>query len=413
MTVLFWRGDAPAVAQVSSVTVTADSASTTYKITINSKVVSVTGTGTGVNDTASAIVAALQASTIPEFQEVAWTVSSATVIGTANTAGMPFTYTATVSGGTGTFSAVSTTAGSGPNDLSLAANYSTGALPTNGDTLYMTDSTNAALYNADALAAVTLTNLYIDASMTGAIGLPRNSVNGYVEYRARYFKIGATNVYIGLGSGSGSGRIRLDQGTAQTTWNVYTAGSSIDTGQPAIVLKGTHASNVLNLQKGLVGVATDDNDTATVATVRVGSQAQRASDANLTLGPGCTLTNIKQYGGVVQASSNVSSWENFGGTSYMLGGTLASMVLESSAAHYHSSTSAFTDVSINNKCVFDVSRDPRAKSCNGAFTLYAGANVQDPNATIVYTGNPMFELVACTFEDVTLNVGVGKHFNFV
>ena len=127
-----WRGDAPKVAQISTVQVTAYDSSTTYIITMNGKTVSVVGI-TDAPTTATALKTALAASIIPEFAEVIWTVNSSTVTGTAKTAGVPFTFTKSVSGGSGTMGSVTTTAGSGPNDVSIAANWTGAALPTTSD----------------------------------------------------------------------------------------------------------------------------------------------------------------------------------------------------------------------------------------------------------------------------------------
>ena len=99
MATRIWRGDAVDIAQVVTVQVTADDSSTTYTITINNKDVSVAGSGVDVDTTAAALQAALDASTIPEFAEVTWTVATDTITGTADTAGKPFTATSSATGG--------------------------------------------------------------------------------------------------------------------------------------------------------------------------------------------------------------------------------------------------------------------------------------------------------------------------
>ena len=65
-----WKGGALAVSQVGTFTLTAYDVLTTYKITINGKVVSVLGQGGTTATTATALQAALTASTIPEFTKV-------------------------------------------------------------------------------------------------------------------------------------------------------------------------------------------------------------------------------------------------------------------------------------------------------------------------------------------------------
>lgn len=64
-----WLGTAAAVAQVSTVQVTAYDAATTYKLTVNGNVISTIAAGS-VNATATALAAAWNLSTVPEFTGV-------------------------------------------------------------------------------------------------------------------------------------------------------------------------------------------------------------------------------------------------------------------------------------------------------------------------------------------------------
>src|SRR6516225_9532254 len=122
-----WRGDAPAVAQVQTVTIGTNDVSTTYKVTINGKTVSVPGDAGGASATATDLANAFKASTVPqEFAEIAWGAAGNVVTGTAAKLGRPFTLAASATGGTGTISTTITTANSGPNDASVPANWSSG-----------------------------------------------------------------------------------------------------------------------------------------------------------------------------------------------------------------------------------------------------------------------------------------------
>src|ERR1700677_3805662 len=98
-----WRGDAAAVAQVDVITPASVAAGNTFSITINSKTVSYTTAAGTVADVCTGLATALEASTIAEFQEIAWTTDGAsTITATANTPGVPFTQTSSASGGTAT-----------------------------------------------------------------------------------------------------------------------------------------------------------------------------------------------------------------------------------------------------------------------------------------------------------------------
>lgn len=382
MATIYWRGDAPAIAQVSSATITAYDASTTYRVTINSKIVSVVGTGGTVATTAAALLAALQASTIPEFREVTWTNPSGAIItGTAATAGKPFTAASSVSGGTGTFGSFSTTTtSSGPNDWSVAGNWSGGSVPTGSDDVYLQDSAVPVYYGLDQ-NAVTLTTLNLAASYTGAIGLPPFNTGGYYEYRDTYLKISATTLNIGQGLGSGSGSLRINLGTNASTVSVALTGQQTTQSTPALLIRGSHASNVLNATQGSIGLAAEPGGTAQFPVVR-------SADATLVCGTGCTLGAITQTGGDVTVNSNVTTWTKTGGTSTQLAGTLTTITQDSAGTHYWQSTGTITTGTFRGpSSVLDVSRDPRGRTLTNS-TFTGGGYFLDPKSTITFT-NPL------------------------
>ena len=144
MSVRYWLGTASAVAQVTDAGINAFDATSVYGITIDGETVSVQGL-TDEQTTTDALVVALNASTNPNFSQITWSRSgsagSSLVRGTSDVAGMPFTFTTYVNGGTGSWDAVSTsTANSGPNVWDVAANWSGGAVPVNADDVVISDS---------------------------------------------------------------------------------------------------------------------------------------------------------------------------------------------------------------------------------------------------------------------------------
>ncbi len=200
MATIRWTGRAQAVAQSNLVTIGGAAANAqVYTLTINGKTVTYTATGTDTNATiTTALLAALQLSTIPpEFQEISWAAGSTTttITGTARTPGKPFTCT-TAATGTGTLVSSVLSLNSGPNVIDLAANWSTGAVPVNGDDVVLEASNVSLLYDLGNLSSVTLASLTINASFTGAIGLPETNTDStaYLEYRAQYWQIKATLV---------------------------------------------------------------------------------------------------------------------------------------------------------------------------------------------------------------------------
>lgn len=291
-------GDAPAVAQVDTVDITAFDAATTYALAINGKAIEELG-DTDAPTTEQNLVAAWEASLFPEFEEITAAHVGGSVQLTADTAGIPFTATSSVSGGTGTIGNVTNvTAADGPSVLSAnnVKNASTGArgLPSGGDTLTFEHLAVSLRYNLEALAGLTLAELHIEASMAGQIGNPPVNTSGdpdYDEYRPLYLKAPATLVVIGAGEGNGSDLLMHDAGAVQCAWRVLaTASDGAIAGLHPVILKGTHASNTLHVASGLVDVAPFAGETAAIATLTA------TGDAQVRTWQGVTLTTVNAAG---------------------------------------------------------------------------------------------------------------------
>jgi hypothetical protein len=516
-----FRGDATAIARQVTVAITTDDATTTFAITINTKTVSILGSGVSVTATAAALVVALNASTIPEFQEISWTSLVGVLAGIAVTPGVPFTATSSVSGGGGAMGAVTqTVASAGPNDWGTAQNWSSGfapqglcVAPTIGapslvaggalagttEYFYVMTSTNAngesvksvevnettttdlsialtwtaipgatgyKIYRSTStgsytgshlLAAISggstatytdvggaltagsppvtstavgddvnltgtavqimyslnqsgilLNSLTIDSTYTGALGLPRyNASGGYREYRPRFLQIGIPTLTIGQGNGSGSGMVQIDCGSVQSVWDVYSTGQSSQQGVPALLLAGTNASNVLNIQQGNVGVAFDPGILSALATVNIGFQQSQQTDVTLVLGAGCTLGAINQDGGNLTLSSNVTTLNAEAGTTTILGtATLGTLNVQGGNV-LHQSSGTLTAGVVGYGGTLDCSKGPPVARTFTNLTLSAGATFLDPNKTVTFT-NPLY-VESVALAKVTLDLGQDFH----
>ena len=120
MTLKIWRGDAPAVAQVTRITPSSVEIGDVFTLTINGKSINVTATAATVSNVCTLLTTALAATTILEFRE--FTVVNATtwITLTASTAGVPFIITASSTNGSSLGVTVATVrngaaAGSGSN----------------------------------------------------------------------------------------------------------------------------------------------------------------------------------------------------------------------------------------------------------------------------------------------------------
>src|SRR5690349_63936 len=88
-----WQGGALAVAQVVHLTPAAVQVGDVFTVTINGKAISYAAAAATAAAVVTGLQALLAASTIPEFQEATWTAGgdSEYIVGTAATAGVPFT----------------------------------------------------------------------------------------------------------------------------------------------------------------------------------------------------------------------------------------------------------------------------------------------------------------------------------
>lgn len=325
-----WTGNADAITQISTITITGFDASTVYKVTIGQFTVQVTGI-TSANATASALKNALAASTHPYFKYITWTVATNVVTGTAQVGGLPHTISVSVTG-VGTIAGATPTVATGPNFWDNAANWDGGVIPANTDDVIFADNSVPVLFGINQ-SGVTLNSLRIYQSYTGRIGLDSSrltiSANGgsydetVNEYRANiYLLINVTNVYIGENLTSvlpaGAGRIMLDVGTATaSTIEVFNSASSgFDKNKPAIRIKANNAATKLYVRSAPtgVGIAIDKaSETTTIGTVTI---SDTSSTSKVFIGKGTTITTYTQEGGdnLLQAAATVTTVIINGGT---------------------------------------------------------------------------------------------------
>ncbi len=420
MATRIWRGDAVAVAQVITRTIGGTwLAGEKITITLNGKdVVATVGNNVAVTDIATLISEAWNGTTltdttasvtpsdgggsIAEFMEVTASTSSAAVLLTADTAGTPFDNptitTDSVSGTLGSWS--TTTASAGPNHWDTAENWEGDTVPVNTDDVVIPAGSVDILYGLDQ-SAVTLTSLEIEQGYTGKIGLPEVTTSGYDEYRDTYLKISATTVNIGTGTGQGSQRIKLNVGANACTLNVSNSGTPVDTASRSILFLGTNAANVVNINKGSLGIASQPGEVATVATLRVGYQDNVQADADVVCGSGVTLTNIDQSGGKLTIESGTTSIDQTNGTLIILDGAHTAITSDGGTCDYRSNGTVTTAI-IGNEATLDLTKDMRSRTITNA-SIYAGGTIRDSFKTATWTNG--IDLVRTSLDKVTLDIG--------
>lgn len=409
MATLRWKGTAPAVAQVSTLTPGGTiEVGDLFLVTIGDHTISYAAIGTSVASVCAGLTAALAASTVPQFSELTFTDSTTHVTAAAKTAGKPFTITVDTTEGNGdpaddqTFDVDTITPSAGPNDWSTPANWSTGTVPDTGDHVVIENSAVDILYGINQ-DGITLGSLTIAASFTGKIGLPKINSGGYAEYRPDYLAIGATTVTIGDGVGSGSGRIKLDTGTGQTTLNVRGMANTIEPGVEALLWKGTHASNSVQVSRGSVGIAVFAGESATVATLSVGYRSNQASDSSVKCGGNATLTTVNQSGGFLTIASNAATITMTAGELTITAGAFTTINIRGGKVIYKSTGTA-SSVTVGKGGELDFTQDMRGRTIT-SLDLSAGATLRDPFKTVVFTNG--IDIEAVGVEDVTLQLG--KH----
>lgn len=153
-----------------------------------------------------------------------------------------------------------TTESSGPNDWNTAANWDTGTVPADGDTVIIPNGPNI-LYGLDQ-SDLSLALLLIEDSDT-QIGLPRRTEQDEIEYLPRFLKLSADKIIVGQGTRGGSQRINLEPVNADVEIIVYNSLSGPDD-EEAVLIRNVNSANTakLTLFNGQVGIATNPKDEA-------------------------------------------------------------------------------------------------------------------------------------------------------
>lgn len=409
-----WRGDAPDVAQVDTITPGGTIGTETFTCTINGKSVTYTAQdGDAVADVVAGLVAAWNASQIPEFAEITATDSTTHMTLTGDIEGVPFTVTSSASG-SATNQQATATAATGKHHFDEADNWTGGAVPIDSDTVVF-DSGDVDCKYGLSNSGITPASIIITQGFTGDIGLPETNVtdptNSYREYRTTSLALcdsgdGVnTSITIGEGEGIGSGRIKLNLNDGQFTAVVLNSGQPAEDGVPSILIGGgSHSSNELNVMKGSVGVAFFDGESVTLATLRVGRLDNVIGDATVQCGDGLSLTTLDQTGGTLTADGAATTVNMDDGIAHWRSGNITTLTIERGTLYYKG-TGTITTANVGSDGGLDFRRDQRARTVTN-LNLYEGSAYHDPFDTVTLTNGADF--VHCSPDDVTFDVAPHK-----
>lgn len=231
-------------------------------------------------------------------------------------------------------------------DWSVAGNWSGAAVPVNGDGVYFIDNAVSVTAGLDQ-NLVDLELMYVGPTYTGSIG---DTANHLILDDIDDF------YYAGTGT---EAWIETDDAVDGITKAVV---ANTGTGANALHFFGKIGD--LDILKGRVtlntGVAAADIDVAYVSSV--------ASDVTLTIATGVTLSVMRQIGGVVTNSSNLSNLTINGGTynhgTTALANTMGAVNIYGGTVNYYS-TGAITTGVVVHAGTFS------ASGTRGAFTINA------------------------------------------
>lgn len=404
MAIKKWRGGAAAVGQVTRITFSAYTIGVTYSVTINGKSVSYTALAATIGDVAAGLVAAWQSTTEPEFGEVTPSSSSGLLL-TAISLGVPFTVTASATGGV-TSTITTVTAPTGPNWFNNAQNWEGGSLPSAADDLVFEMSAVDVLYGL--VDATNYASLTFDSTFTGAVGLPATNARGYREYRSRFLKLGdgssAYAITAGLGSGRQATRLLVDVFGTDAAIQVYGSGNYGGDELP-IVFKNMGSASTLDQFGGSIKL--DADSSATLAAVRVTPSSN--TQTRLVAGALVACGAMTVAGGDVELQGSATSLtaSNRATVRTVLAATCPTVTVGDGArVLWGSSDGISTKANVQSQGTLDFggSGDPKTVA---ACDLFSGGALLDPLGAVTFT-NPI-AIKGCKLSDTTLDLGRNRN----
>lgn len=358
-----------AVAQVWKGTITTTTNGHTYVVTItddDGTTAAITYTVANPPDTTTTLVAtgfitAWNASSNPLVSRITATQSSGQVILTADTAGIPFSV---ATSGTGTWSGTgNTTSNVGNNDYGTARNWQLDLVPVATDDVII-DSGDSGTSSVDLLyslnqSSVAIADFRVLPGYSGNIGRFTFGLPHYLRIDPDLFRY------------EGSGALAMfNIGSANIDCYINSTGKPT-TQRYSTYLKGSNIATCY-VQRGVVGIAPLDEDTATVATLNVGYVDNQAGDSKVTVGTGVTLTTLSQTAGFVELRCAATTVNCGYGSSLLTRGSGAVTTMNVYGTAVLDSTGTITTLNVYGTVDFSRSRAARTVT---TLNVFPGAKV--------------------------------------
>lgn len=304
--------------------------------------------------------------------------------------------------GTQSLTVTAVTSPTGPNWWTDAENWMANVVKAAGDTIVFENSTVSCLYGIEDDAATQFLLLQEKASYTGHIGLPIWNEHGYFEYRPRALKSRFTTVVIGEGPGSGSEFTRLDLQAFQSTITVLNTADPANTADSALHILNTHASSIVRVFKGNVGIAAEvEGQTSQIATLQIGLKDSEEQDAVVITGKGLVQATIAKSGGYLETWAGFTTGTQEKGTWRAMGTGNATKVLVYGGDCYWNLVGTATKMRTADGGIVYCRENMETKVID-SLTMEAGSGFLDPYGVATPTA---LELDRCSLVEVKLDLG--------
>jgi len=291
--------------------------------------------------------------------------------------------------------------------FNTAGNWSTGAAPSNGDTVIF-NYLGTANCSTNLGTSLTTVTLIVEKSYTGTIGSISGATWTYLVLDGGTLHYHPTT---GQGSPSGSPQVLVGFGSTAAVVNVYdSASTSSAVYYPPLLVKGT--SLTLNHSGGSVGIGTEPGVASTLTAANV-IQGSGSISPKLYIGDNVTTTALTANAGEILSRTNVTvAAATISGSAkytYLGTGAHTTLTIGDGGVVTHQGTGAIATLNVTG--TFDRTKDTRAITLGGtAFNIYKGARLLLDNgkASSITRSNKSF--LGCSIQDLEITLPVGEQF---
>lgn len=302
---------------------------------------------------------------------------------------------------------VNTTPATGRNFPGNADNWLGGVAPANNDVLVF-DSGNIDVSDGlDALAALTGVTVRVLRGARLRIGRREfvgTGNNRYADYRPRYLQLDGGTLEVDCPNIQ---RCNIDFQTTACSVLVRESGQR-EEDAPAVLVIGSHASNVAHIIKGDVGFAYYAGETAQFPVLKMSYRDNQQSDANVECGAGCTLGAVTKTGGNFTARSAVTTLTQSpsGGLSTLQEGGATTLNIDGGRVNYNASE-IWTNCRVSEDGFLDFDQDTRTIAGSATINKYGNrSRIRDRNKRV----NTAAMVVQCIRSDDLVGIEYGADF---